>query len=290
MEEASTQRCSRPKALRDTTACVAMRTATPAATARIGSGGHRRSSARHEGAGVCEIERWLVAHAWTWCSVSGAIGWPVRLPQVCSPVIFVTPAHARSPRPHYVATVWQTEQGLPQSSVYDMVQDRDGYLWLATWGGLVRFDGARFRVFGSADIPGLGSGRILSLHASRSGALWIGTRDGGLTRLDDGVATSYEEATGCRARSSPPSARMPKGRCGSTLRASQHALPAPSWRLTPLTGESRSASSIFRRGTEACGSTPERTSCGSGPTAPSPPTLSSSRTGFWSMKLVMEAS
>ena len=106
--------------------------------------------------------------------------------------VFVTPLDAQSPPPHYVATVWQTEQGLPQNSVYDMVQDHDGYLWLATWGGLVRFDGTRFRVFGSADIPGLGSGRILSLHASRSGALWIGTRDGGLTRLDNGVATSYE--------------------------------------------------------------------------------------------------
>ena len=94
--------------------------------------------------------------------------------------------------PAYVATAWQTEQGLPQNSVYDMVQDHDGYLWLATWGGLVRFDGARFSVFGSADIPGLGSGRILSLHAGRSGELWIGTRDGDLIRLDDGVATSFE--------------------------------------------------------------------------------------------------
>jgi signal transduction histidine kinase/ligand-binding sensor domain-containing protein len=76
--------------------------------------------------------------------------------------------------------------------VYDIVQDRDGYLWLATWGGLVRFDGVRFTVFGMADIPGLGSSRILSLHASPSGGIWIGTRDGGLARLDDGVATSYE--------------------------------------------------------------------------------------------------
>jgi signal transduction histidine kinase/ligand-binding sensor domain-containing protein len=106
-------------------------------------------------------------------------------------IFFVTPAHARSSPPRYVATVWQTEQGLPQNSVYDMVQDRDGYLWLATWGGLVRFDGTRFRVFGAADVPGLGSSRILSLHASRSGALWIGTRDGGLTRIDNGVATRY---------------------------------------------------------------------------------------------------
>jgi signal transduction histidine kinase/ligand-binding sensor domain-containing protein len=106
--------------------------------------------------------------------------------------VFSTPLEAQSPPPRYVAKAWQTGQGLPQNSVYEVVQDREGYLWLATWGGLVRFDGARFTVFGMADIPGLGSSRILSLHASRSGGLWIGTRDGGLARLDDGVATSYE--------------------------------------------------------------------------------------------------
>ncbi len=42
---------------------------------------------------------------------------------------------------------WTTENGLPQNSVNDILQTRDGYLWLATHGGLVRFDGVRFVVF-----------------------------------------------------------------------------------------------------------------------------------------------
>ena len=42
---------------------------------------------------------------------------------------------------------WTTENGLPQNSVNDIVQTRDGYLWLATFGGLVRFDGIRFVIF-----------------------------------------------------------------------------------------------------------------------------------------------
>ena len=42
---------------------------------------------------------------------------------------------------------WTTENGLPQNSINDILQTRDGYLWLATNGGLVRFDGARFVVF-----------------------------------------------------------------------------------------------------------------------------------------------
>ena len=89
----------------------------------------------------------------------------------------------------YVATNWLPEQGLPQSAVYDIAQDRDGYLWLATWGGLVRFDGVRFHVITSADIPALGSGRVLSLCVTRAGALWVGTRDGGLVRLEQNRVT-----------------------------------------------------------------------------------------------------
>lgn len=42
---------------------------------------------------------------------------------------------------------WNTENGLPQNSVNDILQTRDGYLWLATFGGLVRFDGIRFVIF-----------------------------------------------------------------------------------------------------------------------------------------------
>jgi signal transduction histidine kinase/ligand-binding sensor domain-containing protein len=93
----------------------------------------------------------------------------------------------------YVAQNWLPEQGLPQSSVYDIAQDRNGYLWLATWGGLVRFDGVRFRVFTSADIPALGSGRVMALCATRSGALWVGTRDGSVMRLDHDRVTTYRE-------------------------------------------------------------------------------------------------
>jgi PAS domain S-box-containing protein len=103
---------------------------------------------------------------------------------------------AQSQPPQYVTTVWQTEQGLPQNSVNALAQDHDGYLWIGTFGGLARFDGERFTVFDSADTPGFGSDQIFSLYESRSGVLWIGTVDGGLTRLQDGVATTYTERDG----------------------------------------------------------------------------------------------
>jgi PAS domain S-box-containing protein len=110
--------------------------------------------------------------------------------------LLIAPLHAQSPRPQYIAKVWQTEQGLPQNSVNAILQDRKGYLWIGTFGGLARFDGERFTVFSPADTRGFGSARILDVRESRSGDLWIGTVDGGLTRLRDGVAVTYTQRDG----------------------------------------------------------------------------------------------
>ena len=110
--------------------------------------------------------------------------------------LLIAPVHASSQPSPFVATNWQTEQGLPQNSVYDIVQDHEGYLWLATTAGIVRFDGVRFRVFGAADIPTLRTGWITCLHESRSGELWIGTLNSGLIRLHNGVATTYTQREG----------------------------------------------------------------------------------------------
>jgi diguanylate cyclase (GGDEF)-like protein len=69
---------------------------------------------------------------------------------------------------------WQTEQGLPQSTVQALAQTRDGYLWVGTLDGLARFDGVRFTVFDGRAIPELGSGSILGLMEDAEGNLWIG--------------------------------------------------------------------------------------------------------------------
>ena len=91
----------------------------------------------------------------------------------------------------YLQTVWTTEDGLPQNSVTAIVQSRDGYLWLSTFGGLARFDGVRFTIFNSANTPGLKSNRITALFEDRRGILWLGTETGELMSLQDGVGTTY---------------------------------------------------------------------------------------------------
>ena len=55
----------------------------------------------------------------------------------------------------YALQVWKTENGLPQNAIQAIAQTRDGYLWLGTERGLVRFDGVQFTVFDKGNTPGL---------------------------------------------------------------------------------------------------------------------------------------
>ncbi|MGH9382076.1 MAG: sigma 54-interacting transcriptional regulator [Thermoanaerobaculia bacterium] len=94
-----------------------------------------------------------------------------------------TEAYPDSP---YVTRVWTADDGLPVNGVNAIEQTRDGYLWFGTFGGLVRFDGVEFRTYTSAEHPGLGDDRVVSLHEDAAGTLWIGTLDRGVYRLHDG--------------------------------------------------------------------------------------------------------
>ena len=86
---------------------------------------------------------------------------------------------------HYGYQSWQTDSGLPQNTVHAVLQTRDGFIWLATEAGLVRFDSVRFTVFTHKDTPQLGSDVIYGLLEDRSGALWIATSNG-VTRYRNG--------------------------------------------------------------------------------------------------------
>lgn len=91
--------------------------------------------------------------------------------------------------------VWTVEDGLPQSSVNAIEQTPDGYLWLATYGGLVRFDGLRFVVF-DRSVDGIGGLRARALHVTRDGTLWAGTDDGMLIRYQRGRFETFDRDDG----------------------------------------------------------------------------------------------
>jgi ligand-binding sensor domain-containing protein/signal transduction histidine kinase len=78
------------------------------------------------------------------------------------------------------------EQGLPHTSVTALLEDRNGFIWVGTQGGLARWDGYRFRVYqpDPADPASLPDNYIASLYLDPQGQIWIGTNSGGLVRYD----------------------------------------------------------------------------------------------------------
>jgi len=100
----------------------------------------------------------------------------------------------------YSVEVRTVDDGLPQNSVNAILQTRDGYIWMATNGGLARYDGVRFKTFEVGNSAGMTSNRLLSLCEDREGSLWIGTENQGLMRFEDGLFTSYPEVEDVKNR------------------------------------------------------------------------------------------
>ncbi|ATB51251.1 two-component regulator propeller domain-containing protein [Corallococcus macrosporus] len=118
-------------------------------------------------------------------------------------LFLATPGMALDPQrrvSQYSQDVWRSDDGLPQNSLLSMVQTRDGYLWLGTWEGLARFDGARFTVFDRRNAPELRNHTIKALAEDASGTLWLGTGQGlvayrqGRFERAPGAAASLESA------------------------------------------------------------------------------------------------
>ncbi len=96
----------------------------------------------------------------------------------------------------YVHSAWQVEHGLPQYTAKMLCQTRDGYLWIGTDEGLLRFDGVRAVLFDKTSQPALDFTIIQALIEDRDGSLWIGTGGGGLYCLRNGVFTNYSTKDG----------------------------------------------------------------------------------------------
>ncbi|MET0655402.1 MAG: two-component regulator propeller domain-containing protein [Pseudoxanthomonas sp.] len=86
-------------------------------------------------------------------------------------------------------------KGIPETSVRDMLETRDGSLWLATASdGLFRVSARQVSRFTTKD--GLSSNEVTDLYEDRAGNLWVGTNGGGLDRFRDGVFTTYAKEEG----------------------------------------------------------------------------------------------
>src|ERR1700722_9675638 len=104
---------------------------------------------------------------------------------------FLSSAHAQ-----FVIDSWSTENGLPQNSVLSIQQTPDGYLWLTTFDGLVRFDGMHFSVFNKINTAEITSNRFISLFCEPDGTLWAATEDSGVVRYRGGRFQSFTVRNG----------------------------------------------------------------------------------------------
>lgn len=91
----------------------------------------------------------------------------------------------------YTHDAWTTSDGLPHNTITDMAQSRDGYLWLATWEGLVRYNGNEFRVYDRGSQPALRDGAIAALSPSGDGGLWFADSRGNLGHWQSGEHLRY---------------------------------------------------------------------------------------------------
>jgi signal transduction histidine kinase/ligand-binding sensor domain-containing protein/DNA-binding response OmpR family regulator len=93
----------------------------------------------------------------------------------------------------YISERWTTHEGLPVNHINDIYQTPDGYLWLATFSGLIRFDGVRFLEFNSGNSENLLSNRILLIQGGIENTFWLTTERGDLIHANNGVFRWFEE-------------------------------------------------------------------------------------------------
>jgi diguanylate cyclase (GGDEF)-like protein len=103
--------------------------------------------------------------------------------------VSLLPAFAQSPPPAaaekslnaFFRETWTTREGLPHNQVNAIAQTPDGYLWLGTWEGLVRYDGLEFHVYDRSNTPALKDNGVRSVRTAPDGAVVVGTSRGGVT-------------------------------------------------------------------------------------------------------------
>jgi ligand-binding sensor domain-containing protein len=109
-----------------------------------------------------------------------------------SALAFALPALALNPTnqiSQYALTSWTSDAGV--TAVRRIKQTPDGYLWLVTRAGLLRFDGVRFTTFRAGSDTGLESSTMQDLLVDPDGSMWVGTLGGGLARYQGGKFHTY---------------------------------------------------------------------------------------------------
>ena len=83
----------------------------------------------------------------------------------------------------YSRTIWTQERGLPQDTIRTITQTKDGYIWLGSQNGLVRFDGLEFKLV-PIDLPEAQGQDVKKVITSRDGKIRFAINNGGFGSYD----------------------------------------------------------------------------------------------------------
>ncbi|HET7624090.1 MAG TPA: two-component regulator propeller domain-containing protein [Verrucomicrobiae bacterium] len=109
--------------------------------------------------------------------IKARAGWVILFLLIPFRLLALDPARDIS---QYSCQSWNRQGRLPANGINAITQTRDGYLWLGTQMGIVRFDGVDFKLFNLPEIPQFRTQMISALAASRDGGFWFGIRNGSL--------------------------------------------------------------------------------------------------------------
>ncbi|WP_439448477.1 sensor histidine kinase [Stenotrophomonas sp. ATs4] len=163
-----------------------------------------------------------------------------RLPTLLTCLLLLTalPAFAvqRPPvsggLPDYEHTAWRVGQGAP-GDIWDITQDRDGLLWLATGSGLYRFDGRRFERQATPVGSQFPSTNMVTLAQGRDGALWIGYFQAGISRFAQGRLHSYGREQGVPVGVVPHFSQDREGQLWAAINGGLRRFDGQRWQALP---------------------------------------------------------
>lgn len=109
---------------------------------------------------------------------------------------------------------WGTERGFSGGTIYSISQSSDGFLWIATEKGLVRFDGLNFELLSSPETPNLPAGSVFGLTADPDGNLWVRPQIPSVLRYRNG---EFENVLTNLERIEPRITAMSRGKNGEVI-------------------------------------------------------------------------
>ncbi|MCR4891074.1 MAG: HD domain-containing protein [Lachnospiraceae bacterium] len=97
----------------------------------------------------------------------------------------------------FSSILYDSSKGLPTSEANDIIQTDDGFIWIGSYSGLIRYDGTEFYRFDAST----GVASVVSLFADSRQRIWVGTNDGGVACYENDNFTFYTKADGLKASS-----------------------------------------------------------------------------------------